>query len=136
MRKEMILVAVCLVWGMGLCLSAQKRPYDQIMKDIDTTFAGLKKNLDAGLAPESIRDAERLQSLLKETEDFWVPFKTKDALDAARGGHTTATAVANAAREASFTKAQAAYANIGKYCKACHDSHRELMPDRTYRIKP
>jgi cytochrome c556 len=32
--------------------------------------------------------------------------------------------------------AMTAYNAIGKSCKGCHDSHRESMPDKSFRIKP
>jgi cytochrome c556 len=100
------------------------------------TFAGLKKNLDSNSLPSAAEDAVKLQSLFKETEDFWTPFKTKDAIDAAKAAQASAEAVGSASREGNAQKAQAAYGSIGKYCKGCHDSHRELMPDKTFKIKP
>ena len=41
-----------------------------------------------------------------------------------------------AAKDNNGQKAQAAYNAIGKSCKGCHDSHRESMPDKSFRIKP
>ncbi len=114
----------------------QKRPFDAVMKDVNATFGGLKKNLDSSAMPAAVTDAEKLQSLFKEAEDFWTPFKTKDAIDFAKGAQSASQAIAAAAREGNGQKAQAAYGSIGKYCKGCHDSHRELMPDKTFKIKP
>jgi cytochrome c556 len=81
-------------------------------------------------------DAERLEGLFKEVEDFWTPFKTKDALEAAGSGRSLSAAVAAAARQGDLTKAKAEYSKVGKNCATCHASHREQMPDKSYRIKP
>lgn len=129
-------IAIAIILISAITLFAQKRPYDQVMKDIGPTFASLKKNLDSNAFPAAAQDAAKLESLFKETENFWTPFKTKDALDFSKGAATASSAVAAAATEMNSQKAQAAYGSIGKYCKGCHDSHRELMPDKSFRIKP
>jgi cytochrome c556 len=114
----------------------QKRPYDTVMKDVSATFASLKKNLDANSMASAADDAGKLQRYFKETEDFWSVFKTKDAIDYSKAGQKDADSVAAAAKDGNGQKAQAAYSSLGKACKGCHDSHRELMPDKSFKIKP
>ena len=114
----------------------QKRPYNELMKDVAATYASVKKNLDANAAPAAAADATKLQALFKETEDFWTPFKTKDALDAAKGAQDAAAAIGGAAKANNIQKAQTSYNGVGKFCNACHTSHREQMPDKSYKIKP
>lgn len=116
--------------------SAQKKPYDQLMKEIAQSFASLKKNLDASAAEAAAADAAKLEGLFRETEAFWAPFKTKDALDAAKGAREAVSTAGAAAREKNIQKAQTSYAGVGKYCTGCHNAHREQMPDKTYRIRP
>jgi len=129
-------LAVILISASVMTILAQKRPYDVVMKDVNTTFGNLRKNLDGAAMPSAAEDAVKLQSLFKETEEFWKAFKTKDAIEASKSAAAASESLAAAAREGNGQKAQAAYGAIGKYCKACHDSHRELMPDKSYRIKP
>jgi cytochrome c556 len=114
---------------------AQKRPYNELMREVASTFASLRKNLDTSSAATAA-DAAKLENLFRETETFWTQFKTKDAIDAAKGAGEAAAAVAASAKAGNIQNAQTAYAGIGKYCTACHNSHREQMPDKTYRIKP
>ncbi len=131
--------ALVLILACGFVMTGfaqQKRPFDAVMKDVNTVFAGLRKNLDSNSMAAAVDDAAKLQALFKEAEDFWTPFKTRDAIDFAKGGQTASMAIAAAAREGNGQKAQAAYGSIGKYCKGCHDSHRELMPDKSFKIKP
>jgi hypothetical protein len=116
--------------------SAQNRPYNELMKEISSTFASLRKNLDASSAATAAADASKLESLFRETEAFWTPFKTKDAIEAAKGAADAASGVAAAAKAGNIQKAQTSYAGIGKFCTACHNAHREQMPDKTYRIRP
>ena len=113
----------------------QYRPYNVVMKEIGATVEILRKDLDANLAAVA-STASKLEGLLKETEDFWTEFNTKDAIDAAQGGQGVARAVAAAARIKDAQNAKNAAAGLGKFCVACHNSHREELPDKSYRIKP
>lgn len=114
---------------------AQKRPYNLVMKDVGTTSEALRRNLD-GTSGAAAADAERLAQLFQETEDFWTPFKTKDAIDAAKGARELATAVAAAVRAKDMEKAKTAASGLGRFCTSCHNAHREQMPDKSYRIRP
>jgi len=119
--------------GTGL---AQKKTHDVLMKEIQTTFNSLRMNLDANNASAVAADAGKLEALFKDTEDFWAQFKTKDALDAAGAARGVSAAIAAAARENDLSKAKAEYSKVGKSCANCHSSHREQMPDKSFRIKP
>ncbi len=138
MNRQLVLIVIVVsgVFACGMSFAQQKKPYDQLMKDVGATFANLKKNLDAKAGADAAADASKLESLFKDTEAFWAPFKTKDALDAAKGAQQGAAAIAAASKANDIQKAQASYTAVGKYCAACHTSHREQMPDKSYRIKP
>ena len=138
MNRKFVIVIILFagLTAAGLSVAQQKRPYDQVMKEIQTTFASLRKNLDASAVAAVVEDATKLEGLFAETHAFWTPFKTKDALDAAKAGKDASAAVAAAARNNDVKKAQGAYNGIAKNCTGCHNSHREQMPDKSYRIKP
>jgi cytochrome c556 len=134
LRSTVIIILICASVMAGL--AQQRRPYDVIMKDVNATFASLKKNLDSNNLTSAADDAAKLQRYFKETEDFWTPFQTKDAIDYSKAGQSDAQTLSTAAKEGSGQKAQVAYGALGKSCKGCHDSHRELMPDKSFKIKP
>jgi cytochrome c556 len=136
MRKERILIGVCLAFMLAMNLVAQSRPHDQIMKDINATFTALKKNIDSSTAAAVQQDALKLSRLFEEVEVFWTPLRSKSALEAAKGVQTLAADVANAARTNDLKRADALYTGIGKSCKGCHDRHRVQMPDKTFKIRP
>ncbi|MBI4472738.1 MAG: cytochrome c [Acidobacteria bacterium] len=136
MRKYSLLITICVIAAVALNLMAQKRKHDQIMKEVSATFTSLRQRIESKTGSEAAQDAAKLESLFKEVEDFWLPFKTKDALGFARDAQTAAGVIAASAKEGDFEKAQSAYGSIGKNCKGCHDSHRVQMPDKSYRIRP
>src|ERR1044071_6436460 len=120
-----IVILVSGIFPPTFSLAQQKRPYNEVMKDVAATYASVKKNLDAGAGPAAAADAAKLEGLFKETEAFWAQFKTKDALDAAKSAQQGAAAIAGAAKANNMQKAQTSYTGVGKFCAACHNSHRE-----------
>ena len=56
----------------GASFAQQKKPYNELMKDIAATYASVKKNLDASAAPAAAADAAKLQALFKETGAFYM----------------------------------------------------------------
>jgi cytochrome c556 len=130
------LAVIAVVVSVTAVASAQARPYDLIMKDVASAFGALRKGSDASDFAVTAEQARRLEGLFKETEDFWTKFKTKDAIDAAVGARELSATIAAAATAKDAQKMKTAAGGLGKYCTSCHDSHREQMPDRTYRIRP
>lgn len=115
--------------------SAQRRPHDQVMKDIQATFGSLKKNLDANNSPAAGTDAAKLQGLFGEIEAFWAALKTKDAVGFAKSAGTAAAAVSTAAQNNDIKAAQDSYSAIQKNCGSCHSAHREQIATG-FRIRP
>ena len=130
------LVVVAIVGLLGSPAAAQKRPYNLLMKDIGAAFDSLGKALDGGNVATAAADAARLEGLFREIEEFWTPFKTRDAIDAAKGAREASGAIAAAVKGKDLPKARTAVSGLGRFCAACHNSHREQMPDKSYRIKP
>ena len=135
MDSQTVLITITIAGLVAAPAFAQRRPYNLVMKDIASTVEALRKDLDSDLA-KGATTAGKLEGLFKETEDFWTQFKTKDAIDAAQGGQGVARAVAAAARNKDAQNAKNAASGLGKFCAACHNSHREQLPDKSYRIKP
>jgi hypothetical protein len=135
MDSQTVLITITIAGLVAAPALAQRRPYNLVMKDIGATVEVLRKDLDSDLAVAAAT-ATKLEGLLKETEDFWTEFKTKDAIDAAKCGQGVARAVAAAARNKDVQNAKNAASGLGKFCTACHNSHREQQPDKSYRIKP
>jgi cytochrome c556 len=131
-----VILAAGVIAGNASLAQQKQKPYNELMKEIAATYASVKKNLDSNAGAAVAADAAKLQALFKDTEDFWVPFKTRDAIDAAKGAQDATAGIVAAAKANNVQKAQASYNAIGKFCQGCHSSHREQMPDKTFKIKP
>jgi cytochrome c556 len=118
----LVTMAICAV---ATAFAQQHRPYDQIMKDVGATFASLKKNLDANSAAAAAEDAAKLQGLFTETEAFWAPLDTQDAVNFAKRAREAAGAVGAAAKANDIKAAQESYSAVQKNCGNCHLAHRE-----------
>jgi hypothetical protein len=111
------------------------RPYDVIMKEVSSTYATLKENLDARNAMAA-QDATKLQNLFKEVAEFWMRYETKDAIDASEGAQNAFAALAESVKVNNFQQAQTTYTAAGRFCTSCHNVHRVQAADQTYLIKP
>jgi cytochrome c556 len=134
MRRSGLVVAVVIA-AVGTA-AAQTRPYNAIMKDVAAASGALRKSVEASDFTASAEQARQLEQLFKETETFWTKFRTKDAIDAAAGARELSASIAAAAAAKDAPKMKTAVSGLGRFCTTCHDSHRELMPDKTYRIRP
>ena len=136
MNRQFVLITIVIAGAFaGATAFAQERPHDEIMKEIGATFASLRRNLDANSAAAAVEDAAKLEGLFRETEAWWAPLKTKDALRYAKFAGDAAAAVGAAAKSDDIAKAKASSAAIQKSCAACHFTHREDT-GKGYLIKP
>jgi cytochrome c556 len=113
------------ILAVGTAFAQQQRPYNEIMKDVGATFASLKKNLDANSGAAAAADAAKLQGLFTETEAFWAPLNTGDAVGFAKNAREASAATAAAAKGNDIKAAQTSYSAIQKNCGNCHFAHRE-----------
>ena len=134
-RFAFIIVFVAVLLVGVTALAQQHRAYNLIMKDVQPTFQSLKKNLDGNNGAAAAADAAKLQDLFAETESFWAPFETKDAVGFAKRAREAAGAVAAAAKDNNIKAAQESYATIQKSCANCHYAHREET-GKGFLIKP
>ena len=131
----LITIAVVGTVVVATAFAQQHRPYNQIMKDVGSTFASLKKNLDANSAAAAAADAAKLEGLFTETEAFWARLNTRDAVGFAKSAREASAAVGAAAKNNDIKAAQASVATVQKFCGLCHFSHREET-DKGFLIKP
>jgi cytochrome c556 len=127
MNRQLVLtiIVIAAVCAGASALAQQHRPYNEIMKDVGATFASLKKNLDSNSAAAAAEDAAKLQGLFTETEAFWAPLETGDAVNYAKRARDGAAAVAAAAKGNDMKAGLASYAAIQKNCGNCHLAHRD-----------
>ena len=133
MKKSIFL---CLTAALAVNAWSEARRHDVIMKDVNATYEKLKKSLDAQNDKQAFEDASKLQQLFKEVEQFWAPFETKDALDAARGAQNAFDALSRSIKVNNFQQALTTYNSTAQYCRNCHSVHRIQAADKSYRIKP
>jgi cytochrome c556 len=118
---------------------AQQQPhrlYNEIMKDVAATFPSLKKNLDANNGAAAAEDAAKLQKFFTETEAFWTPLNTQDAVRLSKKAQEVAGAISTAAKANDMKTANASYATLQRTCGGCHSAHREEITGGGYTIKP
>ena len=136
MNRQFLLIIIVIagVFAVDMASAQQHRPYNLIMKDVGATFASLTKNLDAKSAAAA-EDAAKLAGLFTETEAFWAPLNTKDAVGFAKSAREASAAVGAAAKSNDIKAAQASITAVQKSCTLCHFAHREET-SKGFLIKP
>jgi cytochrome c556 len=136
MRKVSVLIGICMLVALALTLVAQA-PQDlsPIMKDVAATQNSLRMNLMNNAAADVAKDAAKLQDDFTKAMGFFKEKKAQDAVDMAKANADAAGEVVKAAKANNLDAAKAPAGTIQKSCKACHDVHREQLPDKTYKFK-
>jgi len=131
-----IIVVSAVIAAASAFAQQQRRPYNTVMKDIQSSFGTLRKNIEANNGAAVAEDAGKLEGYFAEIEAFWVPFNTKDAIGFAKQGRDAATAIATAVKANNDIKTtQKSVEAIQATCASCHRAHREQVAEG-YIIKP
>ena len=136
MRKASVLIGICLLAAVAFALAAQA-PTDlsPIMKDVAATQQKMGMDMMAGSAADVAADAQKLQQDFTQAQGFFKAMKAQHAVDAAKGNADAAGLIMKAAKANNLDDAKAPAKTIKGSCKACHDVHREQLPDKTYKFK-
>src|SRR6185369_13572426 len=136
MRKVSVLIGLCVLVALALTLLAQA-PTDlsPIMKDVAATQNKMRMDMMSGAAADVAADAQKLQQDFTQAMGFFKAMKAQDAVDAAKANADKAGEIVKAAKANNLDAAKAPAGTIQKSCKACHDVHREQLPDKTYKFK-
>src|SRR6476660_4495287 len=129
-------IAALLVGATAFAQQQPHRLYNEIMKDVAATFPSLKKNLDANNGAAAADDAAKLQKFFTETEAFWTPLNTQDAVRLSKKAQEVAGAISTAAKANDMKTANASYATLQRTCGGCHSAHRKEITGGGYTIKP
>lgn len=136
MRKVSVLIGLCVLVALALTLLAQA-PTDlsPIMKDVAATQNKMRMDMMSGAAADVAADAQKLQQDFTQAMGFFKAMKAQDAVDMAKANADKAGEIVKAAKANNLDAAKAPAGEIQKSCKACHDVHRETLPDKTYKFK-
>jgi hypothetical protein len=138
MRKVSILIGACMLVALALTIVAGQAPTDlsPVMKDVNATAGKLRMDLMAGNGADVAADAEKLQQDFTQALGFFKAMKAQDAVQTAKANVVAAGEIMKAAKANDLDAAKAKAGDIQKTCKACHDVHRETLPDKTFKFKP
>lgn len=110
--------------------------YDKIMKEVGATVGLLRKSIDGQNAELAKQQADKLELLFEEADDFWNARNVRDAADWADDAAEHADHIEDAADDKDFTKAAEHMKLLQGTCATCHGKYRDKAPDGSFRIKP
>jgi hypothetical protein len=109
--------------------------YVNTMKEIQRTFRSLQINNKAMNHTDGAREARRLAGWFGDVQMYWDNRKVQDAAQFAKTAVLAARQIESASTTMDMTQLAAAEKTLASTCQGCHTSHREQMPDGTFRIK-
>lgn len=114
---------------------ASEADYEAAMKKVLPTQGSLKKGIEAKDAEAVKKDAAVLEAVFKTSEEFWKARKAQDAIDLSVQAKAGAAEIAKLAGAGEWDKIPDAQKKVGSTCMACHNAHREKLPEGGYKIK-
>lgn len=111
--------------------------YQKAMKATNEGMQTVGKVLAAGGTDLSgaVAGAKAIEAALASIESFWEARKDAEAVKMNSASRAAALALAKVAEGNELEATKEARKALGATCKACHDVHREQLPDKTYKIK-
>jgi len=110
--------------------------YQKAMKEalggMQASGKAIKEATD--LSP-AVAGAKTIETALASIDGFWAARKDADAVKMNAAARAAAGALGKAAASKDVAATGDAMKALQGTCKACHDVHREQLPDKTYKIK-
>ena len=109
---------------------------DKLMKEVGGTVGVLRKSIDGQNAEMAKEQADKIEALFEDVDDFWSSRNVKEAADMADDAAEHADHVEDAIDAKDFAKAAEHMKMLQSTCAGCHGKYRDKGPDGAYRIKP
>jgi hypothetical protein len=109
---------------------------EKLMKEINSTVGMLRKSVDGQNADMAKEQADRMNHLFDEVDDFWNARNVGDAAEWADDAAEHAEHVEDAVDAKDFAKAAEQLKMLQTTCTTCHGKYRDKGPDGNFRIKP
>lgn len=135
MRKSTIIAALAVAFMAPAVHAADvnEADFEKAMKDVQAGVNAVRgANGDMAAAGKA---AKAVEAALASVESFWAARKDAEAVKLSASSRAAVLAVAKAAEGNDAAAVGEATKAMFGTCKACHDVHREQLPDKTYKIK-
>lgn len=132
---KLFLVMIFTAFAVFAAVPQSEEAFVAAMKKVIPTNGSLGKNVTAKDVEATKKDAAALEEIFKVSEGFWKARKVQDAIDWSIQGKNAAAEVGKLAAAGEWDKIPDARKKIQETCMACHNAHREKLPDGSYKIK-
>ena len=132
---KLFLVLIFAAFTFSMTAGVTEQDYEAAMKKVLPAQGSLKKGIEAKDAAAVKKDAAVLEAVFKLSEDFWKERKAQDAVDLSIQAKQGAAEIGKLAGEGAWDKIPDAQKKVGATCMACHNAHREKLPEGGYKIK-
>ena len=137
MRKTIIAaLAATFIAPAVFAADVTEADYQKAMKDVLGGIQASGKAIrEAGDLSAAVAGAKTIDAALASIDSFWSARKDAEAVKMNAASRAAAVALGKAAESKDVAATSEAMKGLQGTCKACHDVHREQLPDKTYKIK-
>lgn len=137
MRKTIIAaLAAAFIAPAAFAADVTEADYQKAMKDVLGGMQASGKAIrEAGDLGAVVAGAKTIDAGLASIDSFWSARKDAEAVKMNAASRAAAVALGKAAEGKDVAATGEAMKALQGTCKACHDVHREQLPDKTYKIK-
>ncbi|MDX2032997.1 MAG: hypothetical protein SF339_20135 [Blastocatellia bacterium] len=132
---KLFLVLLFAAFAVTANVAVTEEQYMAAMKKVLPMQGSLKKGIEAKDAEAVKKDAAVLEAVFKLSEDFWKERKAQDGVDLSIQAKQGAAEIGKLAGAGEWDKIPEAQKKVGATCMACHNAHREKLPEGGYKIK-
>jgi cytochrome c556 len=125
MRKVLMFPAIAATLTVGMLFAQSDADYQGWMKAIAGSNGAMGKAIEAKNGAAAAAEAQKLEGLFKQVEEFWQKRNTADAVNFAKQAQGVAMSVMKSANAGNFDQAAMEAKSIGAACGGCHMAHRE-----------
>lgn len=133
MRTIVVLASAIAVSAVG-ATAQSRRPdpraaeYSAWMQSIPPVLRSLTTNINGKMGDMAAADADRLEDVFRQVEDFWGQRNVQDAVAFTQTARTALAAASKDAKAEDFEAALADLKTLQTTCAGCHAAHREGEP--------
>ncbi len=132
---KLVLVMLFATMAAFAALPDLEADFAAAMKKVMPTQGSLRKGVEAKDAEAVKKDAAALEAIFATSEAFWKERKVEDAIAWSAQAKAGAAQIAKLAAAGEWDKVPDAQKQVGSTCMACHNAHREKLPEGGYKIK-
>ncbi|MEZ5287437.1 MAG: hypothetical protein R2712_22080 [Vicinamibacterales bacterium] len=116
-------------------MTPEEEAFQKVMQKVGAANGAFRQIIEKSDAAGAKEQATALKTAFTQTEAFFKPHGTADAIGWAQDARKAAESIEVSAAAGKWDEVKATTGNLGKMCQTCHTAYRERFDDGSFRVK-